>query len=81
MPASVEATEEAIIKAELRVAANPCLTWNAASVMMTEDAQGNKKPDKRKATGRIDGIVTLIMAVGVESAKPARAAEYSLHFV
>ena len=81
MPASVEATEEAIIKAELRVAANPCLTWNAASVMMTEDAQGNKKPDKRKATGRIDGIVTLIMAVGVESGKPAQAAEYSLHFV
>jgi hypothetical protein len=48
---------------------------------MTEDAQGNKKPDKRKATGRIDGIVTLIMAVGVESAKPAQAPKYSLHFV
>ena len=31
---------------------------------MTPDAQNNLKPDKRKATGRIDGVVALIMAMG-----------------
>ena len=49
--------------------------------MMTEDAQGNKKPDKRKATGRIDGVVTLIMAMGVAASRGEKPAEYSLHFV
>jgi phage terminase large subunit-like protein len=64
MPGSVEATEEAIIKGAIKVNQNPCLTWNAASVVMETDAQGNRKPSKRKATGRIDGIVCLIQAMG-----------------
>src|SRR5690606_26389433 len=67
MRCSVEATEEALVKGELRGARNPCLRWNAASVTMTEDPQGNKKPNKRKATGRIDGIVALIQAMGAAS--------------
>ena len=81
MPSSVELTEEAIVKGELRVNRNPCLTWNAASVAMTPDAQNNMKPDKKKATGRIDGVVALIMAMGASGAKTERAPEYQLLFV
>jgi phage terminase large subunit-like protein len=81
MPSSVELTEEAIVKRELRVNRNPCLTWNAASVAMTPDAQNNMKPDKKKATGRIDGVVALIMAMGASGAKTERAPEYQLLFV
>lgn len=29
------------------------------------DAAGNRKPTKKKSTGRIDGTVSLIMAVGM----------------
>jgi phage terminase large subunit-like protein len=81
MPSSVELTEEAIVKRELRVNRNPCLTWNAAAVGMTADAQNNMKPDKKKATGRIDGVVALIMAMGASGAKTERAPEYQLLFV
>jgi phage terminase large subunit-like protein len=39
------------------------------------------EPDKKKATGRIDGVVALIMAMGASGAKTERAPEYQLLFV
>jgi phage terminase large subunit-like protein len=81
MPSSVELTEEAIVKGKLWVNRNPCLTYNAASVTMTPDAQNNLKPDKRKATGRIDGVVALIMAMGVSGVKMERQPEYQIMII
>jgi phage terminase large subunit-like protein len=81
MPMSVEVTEEAIVKGQLRVRSNPCLTWNAASVVMEPDAQGNRKPEKKKSTGRIDGIVALIEAMGAASARTEQQPSYSMFFV
>ena len=37
----------------------------AANAMITKDTAGNRKLDKHKATGRIDGIVAMAMALGV----------------
>jgi phage terminase large subunit-like protein len=34
------------------------------------DASGNRKPDKSKATGRIDGLVAALMAVAGMSGTP-----------
>jgi phage terminase large subunit-like protein len=70
MPGSVEAAENAIVERTVRVASSPLLTWNIASITMTPDAQGNRKPDKRKATGRIDGAAALIMALGLHAVRP-----------
>ena len=39
-------------------------TWCAANAVAVSDPAGNRKVDKEKATGRIDGIVAAIMAVG-----------------
>jgi phage terminase large subunit-like protein len=36
----------------------------AANAVATRDAAGNRKLDKSKATGRIDGLVALAMAFG-----------------
>jgi len=41
---------------------NPCLRWNVANAVAVSDAAGNRKLDKEKATGRIDGIVAGVMA-------------------
>ncbi len=68
-------TPEAVEKAErmarmnkpLRHDDNPCLTWCAANTVYATDAAGNRKPDKKKATGRIDGIVVANMAAGLAS--------------
>lgn len=64
MPRSIGRLEDAILKGRLKVRKNPVLTWNSASAVLESDAQGNHKFEKRKSTGRIDGIVALSMAMG-----------------
>jgi phage terminase large subunit-like protein len=41
----------------------------AANAVATRDEAGNRKLDKRKATGRIDGITALTMARGIAAAE------------
>jgi phage terminase large subunit-like protein len=64
MPRSVAALEEAIVKGRLAIRRNPVLRWNSASAVLDSDPPGNRKWDKRKATGRIDGMVAATMAIG-----------------
>lgn len=63
MNGAVEALEAAILNGRIRIRRNPVLRWNAASAVLETDAAGNRKFTKRKATGRIDGIVALAMAM------------------
>lgn len=51
----------------LRHDENPVLTWNAGNAVITADPANNRKVDKAKATGRVDGIVAAIMATGISS--------------
>lgn len=71
MPRSIGVTEDAIMQGKLRVLFNPVLRWNSASAVLESDATGNKKWEKRKSTGRIDGIVALSMAIGAATNVPA----------
>ena len=43
---------------------NPVLRWMLASTTISTDPAGNIKPDKRKSSQKIDGIVASIMAIG-----------------
>lgn len=65
-----------VLAGELEHANNPVLRWNASNAVVTLDAAGNIKPDKSKATERIDGIVALIMAVGEADASPQTGSVY-----
>lgn len=52
---------------------HPVLTMCAANAVATSDPAGNRKLDKAKATGRIDGMVALAMAravAGTHQEKP-----------
>ena len=77
MPSSVQELENAIIEGRLRVHVNPVLRWNVSSVVIRHDPAGtdNRIFDKRKSTGRIDGVVALAMAVGAASATPVTSGE------
>src|SRR3546814_5169866 len=46
---------------------HPALAMCAANAVAVPDPAGNRKLDKSKATGRIDGMVALAMAEGVEA--------------
>lgn len=43
---------------------NAVLRWMADNTAARQDPAGNVKPDKAKSTGRIDGIVASVMAIG-----------------
>jgi phage terminase large subunit-like protein len=68
MPHSVDVLERAVLEGRLRVLRNPVLTWNSASAVLETDAKGNRMFSKRKAAGRVDGIVALTMACGATDA-------------
>lgn len=71
MPGSIERLEAAIIEERLRVNENPVLTWNVASAVTTSSIiqPTDRYFSKRKASGRIDGVVALAMAMGIASQK------------
>lgn len=63
---SEDAPAEPLAEVEqLRHDGNPVLTWNAANAVLTHDPANNRKVDKAKSVGRIDGVVASIMACGI----------------
>lgn len=72
MPDSVQEIENAVIEEQISIHRNPVLTWNAASAVIRQDPAGtdNRVLDKRKSTGRIDGVVALAMAIGAAKRMP-----------
>ena len=64
MTPAIDKLESALLNNQLRHGGNPVLTMCAANAVVTRDAAGNRKADKGRATGRIDGLVALLMAFG-----------------
>jgi phage terminase large subunit-like protein len=56
--------ERLILSGKLDHGGNPVLRWMAANVAVKYDEAGNMKPNKAKSSGKIDGIVCAIMALG-----------------
>ncbi len=78
MDPAVKALEDAILSGTLRHNRNPILTWNMDNVMVIQDSNGNRKFDKRKAAGRIDGAVALAMGANLsESFEPEPVGSYA----
>ena len=67
-----------VLGGKLRHGGNPVLRWMCDNVVVTTDAAENVKPDKAKATERIDGITALIMAFDRLTRKPP-ASVYEEH--
>lgn len=68
MSPALDALESELLNENVRHGNNPILTWCAANAIAIKDPAGNRKLDKSKSTGRIDGLVALAMAVGAEAA-------------
>ncbi len=64
MSPSIDAMERIVFEAKLRHGGHPLLTWCASNAKTSTDPAGNRKLDKQKSTGRIDGLVALTMALG-----------------
>lgn len=73
MAPAVNAIETGILNSQIRHNNNPVLRMCAAHAVVSEDPAGNRKFNKDKATGRIDGIVAGSMALvrAMQSQEPA----------
>jgi phage terminase large subunit-like protein len=80
MTPALDALEHDILEQKLRHGGHPILNMCASHAVVTRDAAGNRKLDKDKATGRIDGLVALAMAAGC-AARANREAEYTITFL
>ncbi len=65
MSPALDALESELLNGKVRHGGHPVLTWCASNAIAVRDPAGNRKLDKSKATGRIDGIVAMAMAFGV----------------
>lgn len=67
MAPALDALESDLLNGIVRHGGHPVLAMCAANAVAVTDPAGNRKLDKAKATGRIDGLVALAMAEGVEA--------------
>lgn len=65
MAPAVDEFERRLVNVELRHQGHPVLTWCAANAVFAEDPAGNRKLNKAKSTGRVDGVVAAVMATAL----------------
>jgi len=79
MPHSITKTEDAILEQRIVIDSSPVTYSCAANAFIDPDGQGNRCFDKKKSRGRIDGMVTIAMAIGAALAaiKPKKKSVYA----
>ena len=69
--------ETLVLSERIRHGNHPVISWMAANVAVQTDHQGNMKCSKAKSTERIDGIVALVMGLGLHATATAPPPEQS----
>lgn len=83
MSPALEALEAELLEERIAHGNHPVLTMCAANARAEKDPAGNRKLTKGRATGRIDGLVALTMAIGVlgtETEDAAPPKQYQVMF-
>jgi len=65
MSPALRVLESLLVNDKMRHGNHPVLTMCAANAVVKADEAGNRKLDKKRSRGRIDGMVALAMAVSV----------------
>lgn len=78
MSPAMRELESALLEEKVRHANHPVLTMCASNAVVTTDPAGNRKLNKAKAAGRIDGAVALTMAFGVAPEVAEAEPEYQM---
>jgi phage terminase large subunit-like protein len=76
MSGAMKETERLILSRQLYHDGNPVLRWNIGNVDVAQDQAGNIKPDRARSREKIDGLVALIMAIGVAAGSGRQASIY-----
>jgi phage terminase large subunit-like protein len=76
MTPALKAVETVLLGGQMRHGNHPALTMCASNTRVVTDDAGSRKLTKRHATGRIDGMVALAMAIGAGSLERAVEVPY-----
>lgn len=63
MSAPMKTLETLLRSRQIAVGTNPVLRWNAHNLVAASDEHANIKPDKKRSTEKIDGMVALMMGL------------------
>jgi phage terminase large subunit-like protein len=74
MAGALDALEAELLNQRINHGGHPVLTMCAANATTVRDPAGNRKLDKSRASGRIDGLQALAMAMGAASRAEAAVA-------
>ena len=76
MNPAIEKLEDELTNEQMAHGCHPVLTWCLGNVRLDIDKANNRAFNKKKSTGRIDGIVALAMAInGAMGPGPAKSTE------
>lgn len=71
MSPAVDGLESKVLNKKLRILQNPVMNMCAQNAVVYKNPAGDRKLDKSKTSGRIDGMVALTMAAGIaDKAQP-----------
>lgn len=73
MSAPAKELEKLILGHQMQHGQQPVLTWNVSNAAVEGDAAGNIKPSKKVSKHKIDGVVAMVMALGVAMARDPEA--------
>jgi phage terminase large subunit-like protein len=76
MSGAMKETERLILSRQLYHSGCPVLRWNIGNVDVAQDPAGNIKPDRARSREKIDGLVALIMALGVAAGSGRQTSIY-----
>jgi phage terminase large subunit-like protein len=65
MSPAVQLLEAAVLDKRIHHGGHPILRWQMSNVAISMDPSGNRKPDKKRAIGHIDGVVAALMALAI----------------
>ena len=69
--------ERLVLDGDLNHGGHPVMRWMASNVAVEMDPAGNYKPNKKKSSEKIDGIVALIEALGISMLNEQTESVYS----
>lgn len=81
MAPAVQALEAAVLDQKIHHGGHPILRWNVANAAIEMDPAGNRKVTKKRSIGHVDGLVALLMALGVSLQKAAEQPKYQSFFI
>ncbi|WP_423460384.1 terminase large subunit [Ottowia sp. VDI28] len=77
MAPALDALESALLNGQVAHGMHPVLSMCAANATTTKDPAGNRKLDKSRTTGRIDGMQAFAMAFGIATSAEEMSEGYS----